>query len=46
MHDLLKLIDLLQNAQIVTFNLQEIQQASILAEFAVEWRYNIDDAPG
>ncbi len=45
-HDLLKLIDPLQKTQVLAFNPQELREAAVLNDFAVEWRYDTDEAPG
>ncbi len=44
-HDLLKLLPPLQQAAIVQFTPQDLAEAATLNEFAVELRYETDDAP-
>ena len=44
-HDLLRLIELPQNARIASFDSRQVERAAVLAQLAVEWRYDIDDAP-
>ncbi len=44
-HDLVRLILPLQHAGNVHFSAQELADAATLNEFAVEFRYEIDDAP-
>ena len=44
-HNLVILMGLLQQAGTVQFTPQELADATMLNEFAVEFRYEIDDAP-
>jgi HEPN domain-containing protein len=44
-HDLTKLLPPLQQANIVQFTMQDLADAATLNEFAVEFRYETDDAP-
>ncbi len=44
-HDLTKLLPPLQQANISQFTLQDLADAATLNEFAVELRYETDDAP-
>jgi len=44
-HDLTELLPPLQQAGILVFTPQELASASVLNEFAVELRYELDDAP-
>jgi HEPN domain-containing protein len=44
-HDLQRLMISLQQAGIIQFTPQDISEANILNEFAVELRYETDDAP-
>ena len=45
-HSLVVLMGPLQQAGVVQFNSQELANAATLNEFAVELRYETDDAPG
>ncbi len=44
-HDLTRLLVPLQQAQVLQFTLQEVADAAALTEFAVDLRYETDDAP-
>ena len=44
-HDLTKLLPSLQQASVMQFSQQDLVEATILNEFAVELRYETDDAP-
>jgi len=44
-HDLTKLLPPLQQANVTAFTVQDIADAATLNEFAVEFRYETDDAP-
>ena len=45
-HDLTKLLPPLLQANLIQFSQQDLVEAAILNEFAVELRYETDDAPG
>ena len=44
-HDLTKLLPSLQQASVMQFSQQDLVEATILNEFAVELRYETDEAP-
>ncbi len=44
-HDLTKLLPPLQQANVIQFTQQDLADAAVLNEFAVELRYETDDAP-
>lgn len=44
-HDLTKLLLVLQQANVIHFNQDDLADAAVLNEFAVDLRYETDDAP-
>lgn len=44
-HVLVRLLQLLVQASLITLEVTEMNAAATLQEFAVEWRYDTDDAP-